>query len=480
MTLKNKAIKGMSWTAGDVVVNQLGMLFIMAYLARVLGPSSFGLIGMLAVFIAIAQSLINSGFSQALIQRGKFASDKDFSTAFIVNLGVSLILYLILYFAAPFIADFYNEKVLIEVSRVLFLILIINALSVVAVAKLAIKLDFKSVAFANTSSTVLGSVIGILLAKEGFDYWSLVVMQLVKAGVNVALLWWFCRWLPLAGFSMTSCRRLFGFGSKLLVAGILAQVVNNLYILLTGRYFSATQVGYLTQSTQLTERASGVINTVLQKVTYPVMTSVNSDRNRMVAIYKQMIEASMIVALPALSGFAMIADPFVRLFLGSEWTPIIPVIVILCFARAITPISIINLNALNAVGRSDLFLKTDLAKLPMTLLAVFIAAPHGVQAIAWAMLVTSAISFFINAYYPGKLFGFGAWPQLKIAWKLLISTAVMIGGISLINHPNLALEIFLKIISGILIYGCMLGLLKVRIFTNNLRMVFEKILEKIR
>lgn len=469
MSLKNKAIKGMSWTAVDVVLNQLGMFFVMAYLAKLLGPGSFGLVGMLAVFVAISQSIVNSGFSQALIQRSKHASEKDFSTAFLVNLGISLALYLILFLAAPYIADFYDEDKLLDVSRVLFLILIINAFTVVVNAKLAIKLDFKSVTLASSVSTALSAVLGVYLATQGFEHWSLVWMNLTKAAMNVIMLWWFCRWVPSFKFSMDSCRRLFGFGSKLLIAGLVAQIVNNLYVLLTGRYFNATQVGFLTQSTELTQRASGVISNVLQKVTYPVLTSVNDDRERMVRIYKQLIEVSMIVALPAMVGFAAIADPFVTLFLGSEWEPIIPVITILCFARLITPISSINLNVLNAIGRSDLFMKVDLSKLPMTLAAVFISAPYGVEAVAWAMLITSVVSFFINAYYPGKLFGFGALSQLIVGWKLIVATGVMFLSIMTIEHSSPLLEILFKICLGGGVYGSMLFLLKVELFTSNLK-----------
>lgn len=478
MSLKQKAIKGMSWAAIDVVVNQIIMFFIMAYLARILGPDSFGLIGMLAVFIAISQSLVDSGFSQALVQRSKRASDEDFSTAFIINLCISLLLYMALFVAAPFIADFYDEQQLVHVSRILFLVLVINALSLVANAKLAIKLDFRSVTLANSVSTLFGASLAVYLAVQDFEHWSLVFMSLLKASLNALLLWWFCRWVPRFRFSINSCRELFGFGSKLLFAGLVAQVMNNLYVILTGRYFNATQVGYLTQSTQLTQRASGVISGVLQRVTYPVMTSVNDDRNRMVAIYKQLIEASMLVALPAMAGFAAIAEPFVHLFLGDQWSPIIPVVIIMCFARVITPISSINLNILNAIGRSDLFLKVDLSKLPMGIVAVFVAAPYGVQAIAWAMLITSAVSFFINAYYPGKLFGFGALSQLAVAWKLVAATTVMLAVISLISSSSPAVEIVIKVFTGILVYVIMLTILRVGMFTQNMRRVFDSVSER--
>jgi len=466
MSLKNKAFKGMSWTLADVLVNEVSMFFVLAYIARLLGPANFGLIGMLVVFVSIAQSLINSGFSQALIQRSNYATNQDFSTVFFINLSISIFLYGILFLAAPKIAAFYNEPRLVEVSRVLFLVLIMNAFGIVTVAKLSINIDFKSITVANTISSILGASLGLWLAKNGFEHWSLVWMSLTKALFNVTILWWFCKWLPKFEFSIDSCRRLFGFGSKLLVAGLVAQVVNNLYVFLTGRYFNATQVGYLTQSTQLTERASGVISSVLQRVTYPIMTSVNDDRERVVAIYKQLIELTMLITLPLLFGFATIAKPFVLLVLGEEWVMIVPVVVILCFARVITPISSINLNLLNAIGRSDLFLKVDLSKLPLTLTAVLIAAPHGIQAIAWAMLITSGISFFINAYYPGKLFGFGALAQLKVASKIIYSATAMFLIVNLITFSNPIIELLVRIIIGGIVYSIALLVLRVEIFIN--------------
>lgn len=475
MSLKKQAIHAMSWSLADKLVNQVAGFFVMAYLAKLLGPQSFGLIGMLAVFIAISESLVNSGFSQALVQKSNGATDRDFSTVFIINLAISIVLYLLLFGAAPAIATFYSEPLLLDAARALFLVIIINAFGVVVKAKLAISIDFKSVAVANTVSTLVGAAVGLYLASEEYRHWSLVGMTLSKSLLNVLVLWCFCRWTPQLTFSWESFKVLFGFGSRLLVAGIIAQLVNNLYVLLIGRYFSATQVGFLTQSKTLTDRASGLINSVLQGVTYPVMTSVNNDQERMVSIYKRLIEASMLVSFPAMIGFAAIADPFVRWFLGDEWLPVIPVIVILSLARSITPISSVNLNVLNAIGRSDLFLRVDLVKLPMTLVGVVVSAPFGVMAVAFSMLITTAISFFINAYYPGKLFGFGALGQLKVASRLIVATLVMLVSVLFIEHNNPLAEILIKSITGAAIYCLMLFFLRVEVFTDNVKTLFSRL-----
>lgn len=470
MTLRKKAAQGVLWSGIDKLTNQLTNFLIIVYLARLLGPASFGLIGMLAIFIAVSQSLIDSGFSQALIQRSKHVSDRDLSTVFFINLAVSVLLYLSLYVSAPWIANFYDEPRLVDLSRILFLVIIVNAIGIVMRSKLTIDLDFKSITIANTVSTVIGGVAGLYSAYMGYDYWALVAMTLSSAIAKIIMLWLYSHWIPSLLFCKESCRRLFGFGSKLLVAGLVAQVVNNLYVLLIGRYFDSTQVGYITQSTNLTNNISGMIGSTLSGVTYPVMTSVNDQRDRMVAIYRRLIEATMLVTLPAMIGFALIAEPFVELFLGDAWLPIVPIIIILCFARIITPISGINLGVLNAIGRSDLFLRVDLSKLPMTISAVLLSAPHGVNAVAWAMLATTFISYFINAYYPGKLFGFGAIAQLKVAWRIIIATLLMSSVLFFINMQNPAAEIILKIALGIFIYTSMLLILRVEAFTQALRL----------
>jgi len=237
-----------------------------------------------------------------------------------------------------------------------------------------------------------------------------------------------------------------------MLAGLVATFVNNLYVALIGRYFNATQVGYFTQATQLSNSLSGLISSTLQGVTYPIMTSVKEDRERLVNIYTQLISITMLVSLPMLIGFAAVSEEFVKMALGDEWLPVVPMLVALCLARAITPISAINMNILNAVGRSDLFLKVDLSKLPLTLGALFIALPYGIEGVAWAMACTSFIAFFINAYYPWKLFSFGGFKQLKIASKYIAASALMYFIVKLINIDNMALELLVKIVVGAAVY----------------------------
>jgi len=476
MSLKSQAFRGFAWSISDKLINQLGYLGVTVFIARLIGPESFGFIGMLTIFMLLAESVVSSGFSQALVQRSQELTEEDASTIFYVNLGWGIAMYLLLYFFAPLIAGFYNQPLLVDISRVLFIIVIINSLTVVARSKLTINIDFKSQAIASTFATLMSAVVGIYLAVEGYGYWSLVWLLITKAIFNSVGLWFFCRWMPKLIFSVQSFKILFKFGSNLMLAGLVATFVNNLYVALVGRYFNATQVGYFTQATNLSNYLSGFISSTLQGVTYPIMTSVKNDRERLVNIYTQLISITMLVSVPLLIGFAAVSEDVVKIILGDEWLPVVPVLIALCFARTITPISSINLNILNAIGRSDLFLKVDLSKLPMTLGALFIALPYGIEGLAWAMVCTSFISFFINAYFPGKLFGFGGIAQLKVAYKYIIAATVMYFAVSQISiSDSLWLTLVAKVTLGGLIYPTLLIIMRDAFLLQNARPIVNKI-----
>lgn len=460
ISLRKKALSGFIWSASDKLVNQLGYLAVTIFIARLIGPESFGLIGMLTIFMLLVESVISNGFSQALIQRSQHLTENDTSTIFYVNFVWGILMYLLLYFCAPLISDFYNQPELVSISRLLFIMIIINSLTVVARAKLTIDLDFKSQAIANTFATLLSSIIGVYLALRGYGYWSLVWMLVTKSIFNSLGLWLFCRWIPKLLFSLDSFKSLFKFGSNLMLAGLVATFVNNLYVALIGRYFNATQVGYFTQATNLSNNVSGLVSSTLQGITYPIMTSIKEDRSRLTDIYIQLVSVTMLFSLPFMIGFAAIAPEFIHLTLGDEWSAAVPVLIALCFARAITPISAVNMNILNAIGRSDLFLKIDLSKLPLTLGALFIALPYGINGLALAMVCTSFIAFFINAYYPGKLFGFGSIKQLKIGYKYIVASIIMYGAVKSIQLNSEIFEIIIKIIVGVFTYFMSLVVLK--------------------
>lgn len=446
------------------------------YIARLIGPESFGLIGMLTVFMLLAESVVSSGFTQALVQKSHTMTEEDASTIFYVNMLWGLLMYVLLFFAAPAIADFYSQPPLIEISRILFLVILINSFSIVARAKLTINIDFKSQAIAGTFATILSTIIALYLASEDYGVWALVGLILAKAFFLNIGLWFFCHWYPKFIFSVQSFKTLFKFGSNLMLAGLGATLLNNLYIALIGRYFNATNVGYFTQATNLSNFLSGFISSTLQGVTYPIMTSIKEDRTRLVEVYKKLISITMLVSLPLLVGFAAVAENVILLFLGPEWLPTAPVLIALCLARAVTPISAINMNILNTVGRSDLFLKVDLSKYPMIIAAFFIGINYGIEGVAWSMVATSFISFFINAYFPGKMFGFGGIAQLKVAYKYIIAAVAMYTGVTALSFDGqLWLILIAQIALGVLIYSVCLLIMRDKFLLTNISPIVNKI-----
>jgi O-antigen/teichoic acid export membrane protein len=458
--LKSKFISGVLWSVGDKLLIQLGYLAATLYIAKSIGPESFGLVGMLTIFTLLSESIINNGFSQALVQKSSLLTEQDKSTMFWVNLMWGIVIYIALYLFAPIISRFYNEPALVNIARLLFLIVIVNSLTVVVRAQLLINVDFKSQTIINALATIFGSGIGVFLAIHGYGYWALVWLLLLKAFLQNIGLWVYSQWLPKFTFSLTAFRSFFRFGSNLMVAGLVATFVNNLYIALVGRYFNATSVGYFTQATNLTNFLSQVISSTLQGVTYPILTSIKDDRSRLISLYQKLIRITTFASLPSLVGFAAVADTFVPLFLGDEWISAVPIIQILCFARALTPISSINMNILNAVGRPDLFLKVDLCKLPITITTLLVSINYGIEAVAFALLVNVFISFFINAYFPGKMFGFGAWSQIKISKNYILSSFIMFSSIQFLVIDLLWLDLILSIIIGVAIYVMILVLLR--------------------
>jgi O-antigen/teichoic acid export membrane protein len=235
-------------------------------------------------------------------------------------------------------------------------------------------------------------------------------------------------------FSRSSFQKLFGFSSKLLLAGLSAAIFNNIYAILIGKLFAPKEVGFYTRGKQFPELISSTLTSILKGVTYPILTSLQNERERMVQVYGKLMRITVFVVIPVLTLFALLAEPFVRLFLTEKWMPIVPLIQWLCFARMITPISGLNMNILNAIGRSDLFLKVDLSKMPMMILALIITVPMGLKAVVIGNFITTVISFFINTYYPGKIFGYGAKRQLVEMKSVLMAALVMSGSVLLINH----------------------------------------------
>ncbi|MGN7811291.1 lipopolysaccharide biosynthesis protein [Flavobacterium sp. 22076] len=471
-SIKSVAAKGIFWSAVDKFAVQIGQFIVGVMLARILMPEDFGLIGIIYIFIAISQTFIESGLGTGLIQR-QSRSEIDFSTLFIFNLIVSSFFYLILFFLAPFISSFFNQPRLTDITRILSLILFLNAFAIVQRTKLTIAIDFKSIAKSNVIGMVIGGLCGVIAAINEFEVWALVIQLLTSSLVSSIYLWIVSNWRPSIAFSKKSFNSLFGYGSKLLIAGLYAQLLNNIYNICLGKFYSSTSLGYYTRAKSFADISAGTIVNVLQQSTFPILAAVQHNKEKLISIYSRMIRMSAFLIIPIMTLIALLAKPIVILLLTEKWSSLIPLLQWIVFSRVFLPMSSLNLNLLNAVGRSDLFLKVDLSKLPLTILAMVITIPLGVKSIVIGHVVTSAVFFVVNAYLPGKFYGYGAIKQLKEMMPFCFATIVMAVIVFVMTCfiDNLVLQLFFGVILGFIVYLLISWLMKLEELNEVLKIL---------
>lgn len=450
---KSKLINGVVWNTLEKILVKGASFIIGIVLARLLAPKDYGLLGMLAVFISISQVFIESGFAKALIQK-KDCNDVDYSTAFFTNIIISILVYMVMFVIAPLVARFYEEPLLKDLLRVLSINFVLGSLNIVQRANLMVKVDFKSLAKINFWGTLFGGIIGIIMAYSGFGVWALVAQTIGSTLIMLLLFPIYSKWHPLWIFSKDSFKALFGFGSKLLASGVVSVVFNNISTIAIGKYYNSTQLGYYTRATQFSTFFSNVLYEVIGTVTFPVLSQLQDEEERMVALYKKSLFYTFFVTAPIMVMVALLAKPLVLVLLTDKWLPCVVLLQILCLARLFTPLSAINMNILNAIGRSDLFMKVDFIKVPLLLIILLITIPMGVKAIVIGDLIGTGICFFINAYYPGKLFGYGAMMQLKDWIKIMLAVLFMTIVIILILFlfHNAWIQLLLGGLCGIIVY----------------------------
>lgn len=423
-SLKKKTVKGTLWSTVERFSVQGIMFVVMIIMARILTPADYGLVGMLTIFIAISQSLIDSGFSQALIRK-QDRSEIDNSTVFYFNIGVGIILYIILFLLAPLIAKFYNEPLLIPITRTIGLSLILNSLVVVQRAMLTVQLDFKTQAKASLSGAIISGVIGIWMAYSGFGVWAIVWQQISNFAVITALLWILSKWKPIWAYSWKSFNELFSFGSKLLASGLLDTMYRNIYLIVIGKVFKASDLGYYTRANQFADFASSNITGIFQRVTYPVLCTIQEDDKRLAEVYRKLLKTSAFVIFPLMLGLAAVASPMVITILTEKWLYSAVLIQILCFSQMWFPVHSINLNLLQVKGRSDLFLRLEIIKKIIGVVILCVTLPFGLIALCWGMVANSMITLIINTHYTGKLIHLGFIAQIRDLLPILILSSVM-------------------------------------------------------
>ena len=420
-SLRNEAIKGMSWSAIEKFASQ-AIAFV---LGIIMAPSDYGTIGMLAIFMGIAGTVADSGFGSALIQK-KDKTPEDYSTFFLFNLGISIVLYLILFFSAPWIAEFYHTPILKDVTRVVTLQLILNALFNAQNIKIRIELKFKEMSIASLVSQIFTGAVGVFLAFLGWGVWALVWQALFSCLIRGFLSLYILKgWTPGIRFSKDSFHALFGFGSKILVSSLINTIYGNLYTLIIGRKFTPNEVGYYNRGAQLASFPSTVATDMIVSVNYPILSRLQDDNPRLIQAYKKMLTLPLFVLYPAIVGLGVLAEPVVGLLLKEKWLPCVPFLQIMCFGSVFSPLTSINLNLLYVKGRTDLVLKLELIKKPIGFAIIFITMNFGIYWLMAGKALYEFIAFSFNCHFTGKILGYGWKEQMHEILPILLKTCFM-------------------------------------------------------
>lgn len=389
------------------------MTFIVSIvLARLLDPSVYGTVALVTVFTTIMQVFVDSGMGSALIQK-KDADDLDFSSVFYFNIMMCSVLYLIMFVAAPFIAAFYKTSELTSVVRVLSLILIISGVKNVQQAYVSKNMLFKKFFFSTLGGTIGAAIVGITMAYLGFGVWALVAQMLFNTAVDTTILWITVKWRPKKMFSLERLKGLFSYGWKLLVSSLIDTVYRDLSQLIIGKKYSKSDLAQYNQGSKFPALIVSNINTSIDSVLLPTMSKEQDNPEIVKSMTRRSIKISTYIIMPFMVGLAVCAEPLVSLILTDKWLPCVPFLRIFCFSYAFWPIHTANLNAIKAMGRSDLFLILEIIKKAVGLVAILITMWISVMAMAYSLIVTSIFSQLINSYPNKKLLNYSYAQQFK-------------------------------------------------------------------
>jgi teichuronic acid exporter len=479
VNLKDKTIKGLIWSFTNSFAGQ-GIQFVVGIiLARVLSPKEFGLIGMITIFIAVSQSFIDSGFQQALIRKQNPTQD-DFSTVFYFNIVIGILFYFLLFVLATPISDFYHEPQLKNLIRVLGLSLLILSFTIIQTSILTKRIDFKLQTKISIIAVVISGTISIFMAYAGWGVWSLVILTLAKYFINSFLLWFWNEWRPILVFSKKSFKELFSFGSKLLVSGLIDTLYNNIYYLIIGKYFSATELGYYTRADQFQAMPSSNLHGIIGRVTYPVFASIQDDKVMLKAAYQKIIRSTMFITFILMMGMAAAAKPMIFTLIGEKWQPAIIYLQLLCFVGMFHPLHALNLNMLNVQGRSDLYLRLEVIKKILAVPIIIVGVIWGIKAMIVGMIVNTMIAYYLNSYWSGRFIGYSFNEQVKDILPSFF-VAVCMGCILFIESMFIRisyLQLFVvQIITGIFFIFFMCERLRLKDYLYIKNIVIEKFYE---
>lgn len=476
-SLKKQAFVGVGWNAIGSYSTQGVNFILQIILARLLSPSDYGIIAMMAIFLQVAAVFVDSGFGKALVQK-KDCEEKDYSTVFYYNLAVSIAIYIILFAISPFVARFYDIPILTDVMRVASLVVIINALSIVQRTKLEKNIDFKSRSIVSFASSLLSGVAGIVMAYYGLGVWALCGQSILNSLFQLVFFYFFVRWCPSLVFSKDSFHEMFSFGSKLLITNIINVIYSNLYTIVIGKRFNSRDLGFYSRADQFAIFPSTNICAIISGVAFPTLSKIQDDDDKLRFAYRKIIRYSSFIIFPLMVGLAAVADPFIRTLLGEKWANTIPYLQVLCFALMWDHLSTLNLNLLFVKGKTNLVLKLEIIKKSIAFIILLVSIPFGIITMCWGRVLYGVVAFYINTSYTKKLIGLSFIQQVMDFMPFLViafgmGLLVYLTCSFLLANPILLL--FISILLGAIIYlGCSW------LFVSDIRNEVASVLRKVR
>lgn len=468
----NTIITNFIWRFAERCGAQLVQFIVSIVLARLLAPEVYGTIALITIITTILNVFVDSGMGSALIQK-KDADSEDFSTVFYFNMCVCIILYIGLFISSPWIAQFYKDPTLTPVIRVLGLTIVISGVKNIQQAYISKTMQFKRFFFATLGGTIGAAVIGIWMAFEGFGVWALVAQQIFNATVDTMILWITVKWRPKKEFSFERLKGLFSYGWKLLASSLLDTVYNNIRQLIIGRMYTPSDLAFYNRGKQFPDVIITNINTTIDSVLLPTMSQEQDNTERVKAMTRRAIKTSTYIMAPLMMGLAFCAKSVISLILTDKWLACVPYMQIFCITSMFYPVHTANLNAIKAMGRSDLFLKLEIVKKVVGMVLLLSTMWFGVMAMAYSLLVSSVLSQIINSWPNRKLLGYGYLEQIRDfapGILLAVGMGISVYFIGFIPLPA-GISLMIQIVAGAIIYVSMSALLKLEEFDYLLGMI---------
>ena len=454
-SVKNKTVSGITWSAVDSIAHH-GITFLVGLvLARLLSPAEYGLIGMITIFISVSNTIVDSGFSNAIIRK-KDPVEEDYSTTFVFNMVLSIIMYSILFLCSPLIADFFRQEQLTILTRVLGVVIIINSLAIVQRTKLVKDINFKRQAKISVTSSTISGIIGIGFAFWGWGVWALVAQQISRQLVNAIGLWISTQWKPSIKFSVKSFNYQFNYGWKLLASQLLSTIWNEAGHIVIGRCYSSASLGHFSQAQKFSSLFATNFTGVIQRVSFPVLSGIQDDEVRLKAGYKKLIKTSMFISFVGMLSLAACAKPLIFVLIGDKWAQAAAYLPILCFNFMLYPVRAINTNMLQVKGRSDKLLILEIIKKTIAIVPLLLGVFVSIYWMLWGSFFAGVIGYVLNSSFSGKYIKYSTWQQFVDILPSLVFGGVVAGvmySCTFLELSNILTLIIQIVVCAVLVYA---------------------------